>query len=197
MSDEQLMERFIRQQDRDCFEVLMRRYQFEVYNYLRRYLGNDHYAEDAFQATFLRVFLRGQQFDVTRRFRPWLYGIATHQAIDFQRSNQSARRMLSLDSSLSSHLDGISDIASQLADHREPSGREADLLEQREQIRAVLDELGEPGKSAVELVYLRGMAYRDAAQTLNVPVGTIKSRIHAAVRKLAAIWQRRYRKPSK
>ena len=55
---------------------------------------------------------------------------------------------------------------------------------------SALEELGEPGRSALELVYLQGMQYREAALVLAVPVGTVKSRVHTAIRKLADIWKR-------
>ena len=53
-----------------------------MYGYLRKYLKDAELAEDAFQATFLEVHLKCRQFDPSRRFRPWLYRIATTGAID-------------------------------------------------------------------------------------------------------------------
>ena len=73
----------------------MRRYERELYGYLRRYVGNAEMAEDVFQATFLQIHLKCEQFDEGRRFRPWLYTIATNQAIDAQRHKR--HRMASLD----------------------------------------------------------------------------------------------------
>ncbi len=79
-----LLRAFADQGDRASFEALVDRYKMEIYNYLRRNLGDDAMAEDAFQTTFVRVFQKSEQFDASRKFRPWLYGIATHQAIDFK-----------------------------------------------------------------------------------------------------------------
>jgi RNA polymerase sigma-70 factor (ECF subfamily) len=187
--DEALLERFVKYSDRRSFEILMRRYQFEVYNYLRRYLADDHLAEDAFQLTFISVFQKGQQFDCSRRFRPWLYGIATNQAIDLKRSI-SRKPHFSLDAPLSRSPGKEISNSDQLPDHRQIEG---DLLEKTEmcdQLRSALEQVGEPGKSALDLIYLQGMAYKDAAKALNVPVGTVKSRVHSAVRKLSEVWQR-------
>ncbi len=86
------------------FETLIRRYEREIYSYLRRYIGNAEMAEDAFQGTFLQVHLKCHQFDSDRRFRPWLYAIATNQAIDVQRRNKR-HRMVSLDRSSSGEKD--------------------------------------------------------------------------------------------
>ncbi len=67
------------------FGQLVSRYEREIYSYLRRYLGNSDMAEDAFQATFLQLHLKCDQFESGRKLRPWLYMIATNQAIDLQR----------------------------------------------------------------------------------------------------------------
>lgn len=105
-ADEDLIRQYQQSGDRGLFEVLMRRYQRELYSYLRRYLGDAEMAEDAFQGTFLQVHLKCDQFDAERRFRPWLYAIATNQAIDVQRRNKR-HRMASLDrTSMSEENDG-------------------------------------------------------------------------------------------
>lgn len=190
VSDEALMQCFVESGDLHAFETLMRRYQHEIYSYLRRYLNDDELAEDAFQLTFVRVYQRGTQFDANRRFRPWLYGIATHQAIDLKRRNKR-QPAFSLDCPQMSHGEMEVSSGAAIADHRGQAS--ADLLEQselREQMRAALEMVGEPGRSALELVYLQGLAYRDAAEVLDVPVGTVKSRVHSAIRKLGSIWQR-------
>jgi RNA polymerase sigma-70 factor, ECF subfamily len=189
LSDEALLNRFVELGDRQCFETLMRRYQYEVYNYLRRYLGDDDLAEDAFQLTFIRVFQKGCQFDASRRFRPWLYGIATNQAIDLKRS-AGRKPLYSLDVPLTQTPGREISNSHNLPDHRQDDGDTLEQAELSEQLRLALDQVGEPGKSALNLIYLEGMAYKDAAKALNVPVGTVKSRVHSAVRKLAEIWQR-------
>ena len=85
VADEELLRQFVEQGDRQSLETLIRRYQHELYNFLRHYLADDTLAEDAFQLTFVNIYQKAGQFDLTRRFRPWLYGIATHQAIDLKR----------------------------------------------------------------------------------------------------------------
>src|SRR3989304_2158430 len=86
--DEVLLLAYRDHADRTAFSELVRRYERELYSYLRRYLGDAGMAEDAFQATFLQVHLKCDQFAEGRRFRPWLYTIATNQAIDAQRRNR-------------------------------------------------------------------------------------------------------------
>ena len=95
-SDEDLLSAYRDRGIRQAFTELVRRYERELYSYLCRYLNDGTLAEDAFQATFLQVHLKCSQFEMGRKVRPWLYTIATHQAIDAQRRNKR-HRMLSLD----------------------------------------------------------------------------------------------------
>src|SRR5262245_27931196 len=84
-TDEQLVSAYRDRGDRAAFDLLVHRYERELYSYLRRFLGDAAAAEDAFQATFLQVHLKCDQFESDRKVRPWLYTIATNQAIDLQR----------------------------------------------------------------------------------------------------------------
>jgi len=77
-SDEELLTAYQVAGERRAFDELVHRYERELYNYLCRYLGDATAAEDAFQATFLQVHLKCQQFEPGRKVRPWLYTIATN-----------------------------------------------------------------------------------------------------------------------
>src|ERR1700736_5232226 len=92
-SDEELLVRHRDHADRQAFADLVHRYERELFSYLRRYLGDANMAEDTFQATFLQVHLKSDQFEEGRKFRPWLYTIATNQAIDAQRRNKRHRNV--------------------------------------------------------------------------------------------------------
>ena len=96
LTDEELLLRYRETGDREAFARLVERYERELYNYLHRYTGSAEMAEDAFQTTFLQVHLKCDQFEQGRKMRPWLYAIATNQAIDAQRRNRR-HRMASLD----------------------------------------------------------------------------------------------------
>src|SRR5688500_13099813 len=88
-TDEQLVAEY-RQGDRASFAQLMARYQRELYHFLVRFLGDRAAAEDVFQETFLQGHQSADQFDLSRRFRPWLFTIAANKARDLIRSQ--ARR---------------------------------------------------------------------------------------------------------
>ena len=95
-TDEVLFGRVRRHDDTVAFETLVHRYERELFAYLRRFLGDAQLAEDVFQSTFLAVHRKRARFVEGRPFRPWLYAIATNQAIDTQRRNRR-HRMVSLD----------------------------------------------------------------------------------------------------
>jgi RNA polymerase sigma-70 factor (ECF subfamily) len=188
LADEELLLRYQSTQQREAFETLVHRYERELYSYLRRYLGDATLAEDAFQATFLQVHLKMDQFDPERRFRPWLYTIATNQAIDAQRRTKR-HRMVSLDRRNQTDTEGDVGSLMQLLVGKEPGA--ASNLEREERhawIRQAVDNLPDQLRSALALVYYQGMKYREAADVLGIPVGTVKSRLHAAILKLNEAW---------
>ncbi len=187
MTDEELIAEYQQSKDRSLFETLMLRYEREIYSYLRRYIGQAELAEDAFQGTFLQVHLKCYQFDSGRRFRPWLYAIATNQAIDVQRRNKR-HRMVSLDQSNGSDGDdGIGSWSEKLVgDVVDPSAAAA-FQENRDWINSAVNALGDPMRQVIHLVYYQGLKYREAAEILEIPVGTVKSRLHAAVQRLNGV----------
>jgi RNA polymerase sigma-70 factor (ECF subfamily) len=74
---------------------------------------------------------------------------------------------------------------------REPSPVEqVGDVERNELLRRALDGLSDPMRSVVLLVYYQGLKYREAAEVLSIPVGTVKSRLHTAIAKLADFWNR-------
>jgi RNA polymerase sigma-70 factor (ECF subfamily) len=185
-TDEELIGRFRAGDDAAAFESLVHRYERELFSYLRRYLGSAEMAEDVFQATFLQVHLKRENFEDGRRFRPWLYTIATNQAIDAQRRNRR-HRMVSLDHRTGGE-DDVGALVEMLAGRDVTADRKMEEEEAKHWVRAAVEELPEPLKAALILVYHQGMKYREAADVLGIPVGTVKSRLHAALLKLNESW---------
>jgi len=187
-TDETLMARYRDAQDSDAYEMLVHRYEREIYSYLRRYLADAELAQDAFQGTFLQVHLKCDQYDTSRRFRPWLYAIATHQAIDLQRRNKR-HRMISLDGAQRSSDDHeLASLMDLVRGGEASPGVNIETEERRQWVQDAVAELPETLRSAVTLVYYQGMKYREAAEVLDVPVGTVKSRMHSALLKLNEAW---------
>ena len=185
-SDEQVLIRYRETGEEQLFANLVGRYERELYSYLRRYLGNAEHAEDAFQATFLQLHLKCEQFQEGRRLRPWLYMIATNKAIDLQRRNKR-HQILSLNGNRAS-----TDESGQLLDLLE--GDEPNPLaelsrsERGSWVSSQMANMPEHLRMVVHLVYFQGLKYREAAEVLSIPVGTVKSRLHTAIMRLTDEW---------
>lgn len=186
-SDEELLERFRRKQA-EAFGVLVRRYERELYGYLRRYLGDASLAEDVFQNTFLQLYVKSGQYEAGRPVRPWLYTIATHQAIDALRRN-GRHQAVSLDETRADGGDGeIAGLLELLESRGTNPVEAATAQERRELVRASVDRLPEFLRQVLLLAYYQGLKYREIADILEIPVGTVKSRLHAALVKLQEAW---------
>jgi RNA polymerase sigma-70 factor, ECF subfamily len=186
-SDEDLLVRFCRGET-EAFGELVRRYERELYGYLRRYVGDGSLAEDVFQNTFLQLYLKSGQYEAGRPVRPWLYTIATHQAIDALRRN-SRHQAVSLEQRREEANDGELRTLLETLEARGAGPMElASEAERRERVRASVDRLPDFLRQVLILAYYQGLKYREIADVLGIPVGTVKSRLHAALVKLQEAW---------
>lgn len=177
----------IRAGQREAFGALVRRYEGELFGYLRRYLGSNDLAEDVFQNTFLQVFTKVQQYELGRPVRPWLYTIATHQAIDALRRSGRHQAV-----SLDKEKDAGEGEASQLISQLESSGpsplEHLEGEERRGQVRAAVERLPDFLKQVVILSYYQELKNAEVAEILQIPLGTVKSRLHTALARLNQEW---------
>lgn len=190
-TDEELFLRYCKSGNRNDFAILVKRYERELFAYLRRFLGDAELAEDAFQASFLQVHLKAESFEQGRRFRPWLYAIATNQAIDAQRRNRR-HKVASIDRSGNSPDDETGKLADLLVSSAPGPAALATASELNQWLGTALAKLPESMRQVIQLVYYQGLKYRDAAEVLDVPVGTVKSRLHSAVLKLNELWNEQH-----
>lgn len=187
-SDEELLLRYRDHRDQAAFDALVHRYERELYSYLKRYTRDDSLAEEVFQAAFLKLHQKVQLFEPGRRVRPWLYSIATHLAIDALRS-AGRRTAHSLDAE-QRHAEQDGPGLLQLLVDQAPSP--LDRLEEQERkkwLHAAVDRLPDLLRSTLILGYFQGLKYREVAEVLGIPVGTVKSRMHAALTRLTAAWK--------
>jgi RNA polymerase sigma-70 factor, ECF subfamily len=182
-SDEELMARF-QAGETPAFDALVRRYERELYGYLRRYVGDGSLAEDVFQNTFLQLYLKSDHYETGRRVRPWLYTIATHQAVDALRRN-GRHQAVSLELARETAPDGEAESLAASLEGRDPSPFEAASgEEQAVRVREAVQRLPDFLRQVLLMAYYQGLKYREVAEALNIPVGTVKSRLHAALVKL-------------
>lgn len=173
--------------DRAAFTMLVERYSGELVQFLTKQIGSRAAAEDVFQETFLQVHNSAASFDLDRRFKPWLYTIAVNKGRDWHRRN-ARRKALSL--SVNIGPDGEGQSFGDLLASDEPSpdaGLEAG--ERRESVKAVIDGMPEHYREILLLSYFQKMSYIQIAETLEIPLGTVKSRLHAAVASFGRGWE--------
>lgn len=186
-SDEELLALF-RQGTTEAFGELVRRYEGELYGYLRRYVCDSDLAEDVFQNTFLQLYTKLQQFEAGRPVRPWLYAIATNQAIDaLRRQNRHPTVRLYQENDEATNSDSVPLLS--LLESRNPGPLEQLQLAERKQfIRSSVERLPDFLRQVVILAYYQGLKYKEIAEILDIPVGTVKSRLHTALSKLQDAW---------
>jgi RNA polymerase sigma-70 factor (ECF subfamily) len=183
-SDEQLMSRYREQAQTEDFNELVRRYERELYRYLARYVGDRALADDVFQNTFLQLHLKRGLYEDGRPLRPWLYAIATHQAVDALRK-VGRHPTISLDQRIEGSDSDPGALIDLLTGDEPGPLAEMQSEERREWVREGIARLPEGLRQTLILAYYQDLKYREIAEILKIPVGTVKSRLHAAVAKLA------------
>lgn len=187
-SDELLLEGYLNG-DLPAFQRLVERYQRELYHFLVRFLGDRAAAEDVFQETFLQVHQSGEQFDLSRRFRPWLFTIAANKARDLMRS-QARRPTSPLQAEISpGEGEGggqfIDLMSADIPTPDEPLSRE----ELQQAVQGTVMALPDHLREILLLSYFHQFPYKQIADILDIPLGTVKSRLHAAVATFAERWK--------
>jgi len=188
ITDEMLLQRHL-DGDSEAFGALMRRHRHELLAFLARFMGSHAMAEDAFQEAFVQLNTSAATFDMTRRLKPWLFTIAANKARDALRSR--ARRSAA---PLDANIGGVEDqdtYASVM-----PSGVPAPdenlmNLETRLAVQEMVSLLPDNLRMVLVLCYFHDFAYKEIADMLNLPLGTVKSRLHAAVGRFAGLWKAR------
>jgi RNA polymerase sigma-70 factor (ECF subfamily) len=162
------------------FADLVCRHSDELFRFLARFLGNAAAAEDLVQEVFLQVHQSAASFDPTRRFKPWLFTIAANKARDLLRSRRR-RPEMPLDAVVAGESSEGQTFLGFLADESLSPDGTVSLEEQREQVRKVLAEMPERLREVLVLSYYHGFPYKEIAEILDVPLGTVKSRLHSAI----------------
>ena len=172
--------------NRAAFRALIGRYQEELLHFLIRFLGSRAAAEDVFQETFLQVHLSASTFDPARRLRPWLFTIAANKARDHHRKH-GRRQHVSLSASIGGDGDGQTFVDLMQTDLPGPASPVLDA-ERSRLVKTVVDSLAPHLREILLLSYFQRMSYTQIAETLEIPLGTVKSRLHAAVATFARAW---------
>lgn len=174
-----------------AFESIVARYVDDLYGFFARFVGNRTAAEDLVQETFLQVHLAANTFDRSRPFKPWLYTIAANKGRDFMRARKR-RPMQSLDTA-GPDPDGPS--PADLLESRDDGATTVGAAEQRARVQATIARMPEHLQLILVLGYYQRLPYAEIAEILDIPVGTVKSRLHSAVSHFARLWLAQPREP--
>jgi RNA polymerase sigma-70 factor (ECF subfamily) len=156
--------------DPDAVRAVYRRYAGAVHTVARSVVGPDEaLCADVVQQTFTKAWRAARTFDSDRSLGPWLYAIARRTAIDALRSERRPTR----------------------GDHAPETDVEVVTLSfeqawEAHEVRSALDDLPPDEREVVRLAHLLGLSHAEVADRLGVPLGTVKSRMHRAHRRLAA-----------
>jgi RNA polymerase sigma-70 factor (ECF subfamily) len=183
ISDAELLQRHI-DGDTKAFEALIDRYRRPLFAFLARFTGNRALAEDVFQETFLQVHRSAGMFDPSRRFKPWLYTVAANKARDALRSRKR-HRAAPLDAAIDTPEGNGSTFADLMPGDIPLPEEDLMNLETRQAVQDLVTEMPDELRLVLSLAYFQNLPYKDIAEILDIPVGTIKSRMHKATRLFA------------
>ncbi|MFH2000993.1 MAG: sigma-70 family RNA polymerase sigma factor [Planctomycetota bacterium] len=169
------------QGDDSAFELLVERHEKEMMNFFYRLTGEPYLAEDLTQDLFLKVFRYRKSYRPQSTFRYFLFQIARNMWIDLYRKRKVRPRELSLEAPTQRNGSSVD------FDAAHPDCKPQDGLIRNEQIEALnraVAQLPEKQREVVALSFEGKLKYAEIAEILGVPEGTIKSRMHAAVKNL-------------
>ena len=181
MQDERAAIARAQQGDADAFELLVRRYEEVTFRVAYLIVRDEAEAQDVAQEAFLRAHGALGRFDARQPFRPWLLRIVSNLAMN---SLRSSRRRNAASQRLEREYE---------PQRSAPSPEERALAE--EQARLVWRAISSLEPQEQTLLYLRyflGASEADTARAIGRPVGTVKSRVHRALRRLRSVIEERY-----
>lgn len=180
--------------DAAAWEELVRQHQRRIYNICYRFTGSAEQAEDLTQEVFIRLYRVLESYDPQRAaFLTWLTTLTRNLLVDHFRRSRPERLTDSLDAPVShQEPEGIT-LCEQMADPAPGPQRGVERREMRTLVQQALERLSPDLREAVILRDLQDMDYREIAAVLNVPEGTVKSRINRGRMELARLLARTYK----
>src|SRR5688572_23774301 len=183
--DFELMERF-RRGDRAALDELVGRHHASLVRYFHVQSRSRETAEDLAQEVWIRVIRHRDDYRPTARFSTYIFSIARNLWIDRYRSNKAAPPTVSADRVVGGEEDGPALSALLPSKEAEPFER-ASVQEEAQRIWEAIERLPEGLREVFELGEIQGLKYQDVSEIMDIPVGTVKSRMHAAVHKIREI----------
>jgi RNA polymerase sigma-70 factor (ECF subfamily) len=176
VTDETLIAQF-QKGNVQAFDVLVRRYKDQLLNYVFRFVGNRVDAEDIVQETFLRVYKNKHYYKEIAKFSTWVYTIAGNLAKTELR-RRKRRKIFSVSNFVNDERDF------DIPDTAHNPEKEVDSSMKDDVIQRTIEKLPPKFKEVILLRDVQGFAYEEISQILNIPLGTVKSRVNRGRLKL-------------
>jgi RNA polymerase sigma-70 factor, ECF subfamily len=187
ISDAELLAQF-GEGDEDAFRELVSRYKNSLYAFLKQFLNRYDLVEDVFQETFLQLYASRKSFDTSRPLRPWLFTIAANKAKEALRKSQRTTAV-SIGTLASSDEMSFEDVLSSLSCDEALPTEELERQETASRVNDVITHMPETLREILILAYFNKFSYKQMADVLSIPIGTVKSRLHTAVGRFARDWK--------
>ena len=187
LKDSELLIRYMAGEE-DAFRELVSRYKNSLYAFLRRFLNRQELVEDVFQETFLQLYMSKASFDTTRPLRPWLFTIAANKAKDALRKMQRQSSM-KLGAIADAGDVSIDDVVNLLDSYKTTPVEEVSKDETARRVREIIANMPEKLRGILILAYFEQFSYKQMAEILSIPIGTVKSRLHTAVVHFTKKWK--------
>lgn len=163
----------VKKGDQNAFAEIVELFKDKVYQLCYRMVGNAHDAEDIAQEAFIRAYININSYDTNRKFSTWLYRIATNLSIDRLRKRKP-------DYFLDAEIEGTEGLTmySQLPSDELQPDEMVESLEFQEWIQQEINQLPVMYRSVIVLKYIEELSLKEIGEILDLPIGTVKTRIH-------------------
>ena len=174
-TDEELIKKF-QEGDKSAYDEIVSRYRQPLYNFIYRIIGDNFFAEDLLQETFVRLWLNKDRYREIAKFSTWIYTIAGNLAKTELR-RQKVRRWFTLSPKTNERPLEIADDAPDPLDDVQRRG----ILRQ---IHAEIQKLPRVFREVIELRDIQELSYEEISKILDIPLGTVKSRVNRGRQRL-------------
>jgi RNA polymerase sigma-70 factor (ECF subfamily) len=171
-----------------AFREIVNRYKNSLYAFLKQFLNYRELVEDVFQETFLQLFTSRDSFDTNRPLRPWLFTIAANKAKDALRKSQRTAAV-PIGTIADSQDLSFDEVINTITSYTVTPYEELEKGETALRVGRIIANMPENLREILILAYFNKFSYKQMAQMLSIPIGTVKSRLHTAVGRFAKEWK--------
>jgi len=175
-SDDHLLIERSQKGDRTAFDDLIRKHERRAYQYAFRLTSNPEEAADVVADAFVRVFSALQNFKGQSAFSTWLYRILTNCFLDMRKKERS-RAAMSLEAAL---MTEEGELERQVEDPGATPLDEAERQERANRVESAVGQLPEYQRAMIVMYHAEGLSHEEIAEALDLPIGTVKSRLNRA-----------------